>query len=51
MADWELWNQLQRDSAVGEMPCYPDSGCMALVDGVMVVKLGETSEASEGDLT
>ena len=51
MADWERWNQLQRDSAVGEMPCYPDSGCMALVDGVMVVKLGETSEASEGDLT
>ena len=41
MAETDLWNAMQTDPRVGEMPCYPEEDCMQLLDGVMVVKLGE----------
>ena len=41
MADWELWNRLQEDPRVTALPSYPAEGCMELLDGVMVVKMGE----------
>ena len=41
MADWELWNRLQEDPRVAALPSYPAEGCMELLDGVMVVKMGE----------
>ena len=41
MADWELWNRMQEDPRVTELPTYPADGCMQLVDGVMVVRMGE----------
>ena len=41
MADWELWNWMQEDPRVAELPTYPSSGCMRILDGVMVVKMGE----------
>ena len=41
--DHERWNALQKAPAVAALPCYPDPGCMQLMDGVLVVKLGETS--------
>ena len=41
MADWERWTQLQDDPRVQEMPSYPAEGCMQVLDGIMVVKMGE----------
>lgn len=41
MADWELWNRLQEDPRVTALPSYPAEECMELLDGVMVVKMGE----------
>lgn len=41
MADSELWLQMQSDSRVTNMPCYPAEGSVAIVDGVLVVKMGE----------
>jgi hypothetical protein len=41
MADWELWNRMQEDPRVAELPTYPAEGCMQLVDGVMVVRMGK----------
>ena len=41
MADWEQWNRLQEDPRVAELPSYPAEGCMRILDGVMVVKMGE----------
>lgn len=41
MADPEIWSQMQTDSRVVAMPSYPEEGCMAFLDGVLVVKLGE----------
>ena len=47
MADWNTWNTMLDDPRVQEMPNYPDEGCMQLIDGIMVVKMGtETSEAA-----
>ena len=40
---WDTWNALQTDPAASALPCYPDTGCMQLMDGVLVVKLGEDS--------
>jgi hypothetical protein len=36
------WNEWQTDARVREMPCYPQDGCIALIDDVLVVKLGNT---------
>ena len=41
MADWELWNRMQEDPRVAELPTYPSDGCMQILDGVMVVRMGE----------
>ncbi|MBQ9664463.1 MAG: glucosyltransferase domain-containing protein [Oscillospiraceae bacterium] len=44
MADWEQWNRLQDDPRVQQMKAYPADGCMQLLDGTMVVKMGEKEE-------
>ena len=41
MADWELWNRMQEDPRVAELPTYPSDGCMQILDGIMVVRMGE----------
>ena len=41
IADWELWNRMQEDPRVAELPIYPAEGCMRILDGVMVVRMGE----------
>ena len=41
MADWELWNRMQEDPRVAELPSYPADGCMQILDGIMVVRMGE----------
>lgn len=38
--DEELLSRLETDARVKEMPCYPDRGAIAALDGVLVVKLG-----------
>lgn len=49
MAPNDVWNTLQEDVRVEEMPCYPAEGCMQMIDGVMVVKLGPASAPVRGD--
>lgn len=44
MADSETWTQMQECDESASMPCYPEEGSVAIIDGVMVVKLGEKSE-------
>ena len=39
MADSEIWSQMQTDSRVADMPCYPAEGSIAIVDGILVVKM------------
>lgn len=41
MASNELWDALQSDSRVHAMPSYPEDGCTQIVDGVLVVKVGD----------
>ena len=41
MADRELWNRMQEDPRVAELPTYPSDGCMQILDGIMVVRMGE----------
>ncbi|MCD8376296.1 MAG: glucosyltransferase domain-containing protein [Oscillospiraceae bacterium] len=41
IADSETWLQMQTDDEVAAMPCYPEEGSVAIIDGVIVVKLGE----------
>lgn len=36
-----LWNELQLNETVQAMPAYPAEGCLRMVDGVMVVKMGD----------
>ena len=36
-----LWNELQLNETVQAMPAYPAEGCIRMVDGVMVVKMGD----------
>ena len=40
-ANDECWNAMQTDPRVEAMPRYPADGCTAMIDGVLVVKLGE----------
>ena len=42
MADPNTWDRMHVDSRVTAMPCYPTEGSVAIIDGVMVVKLGES---------
>ena len=37
----EIHAQLKEDPRVLEMPVYPAEGCMQIIDGVLIVKLGE----------
>ena len=48
MADWSTWNAIQEDPRVKEMPAYPADGCMQLVDGIMVVKMGSNQNDLNG---
>ena len=41
LANSSLWTAMQQDPRVAEMPAYPAEGCIAMIDGIMVVKLGE----------
>ena len=41
-ADTGTWTALQTDPRVLAMPCYPADGCIRDLDGVFVIKLGET---------
>lgn len=43
IASGSVWEGMQTDSRVSEMPCYPSDGCIAMIDGVLVVKLGSNS--------
>ena len=39
LANSEVWDSMLTDPRVVAMPSYPDPGCMAVIDGVLVVKL------------
>lgn len=39
LAEEPVWTQMQTDPRVTEMPCYPEDGCVAMVDGNLIVKL------------
>ncbi len=41
MADSEIWSQMQDNDEVVNMPCYPVAGSVAIVDGILIVKMGE----------
>ena len=36
----DVYNAMKADPRVADMPAYPEEGCVALLDGVLVVKLG-----------
>ena len=36
----ELWIEMETDPRISEMPCYPADGCIAMIDNMLVVKLG-----------
>lgn len=40
MAEETIWEAMLRDQRVIEMPGYPSDGCLAMIDDVLVVKLG-----------
>ena len=40
MADADIWNRMQKDARVLAMPCYPVSGCMQVLDGMLIVRMG-----------
>ncbi len=44
LAEEEAWEELEKDNTVEKMPCYPEDGCIQMVDGIMVVKLGKTQQ-------
>ncbi len=41
MAEQEIWSQMQTHEKMKDMPCYPQEGSIAIIDKVLVVKLGE----------
>ena len=41
MADEEAWDEMQDKPLVEEMPSYPEEGCIKMMDGILVVKLGD----------
>lgn len=43
MADSETWSQMQSDNRVRSMPCYPTDGSIEMIDGCIVIKLGENT--------
>lgn len=40
IASGSVWEETQTDPRVSQMPSYPSDGCIAMLDGVLVVKLG-----------
>lgn len=40
MCDTDTWNNLYTNPEVIDMPAYPANGCMKMVDGIFVVKMG-----------
>ena len=48
-ADADTWARLQRDPRVLAMPAYPADGCVRVLDGVAVVRLGEITDLDKGD--
>lgn len=40
LADQETWDAFQENPEIAQMPCYPDEGCVRMIDGILVVKLG-----------
>ena len=42
MADAETWDEITANEIVADMPSYPESGSIQLIDGVLVVKLSES---------
>jgi len=36
----DVYNAMQTDARVAEMPAYPAEGCIALLDDILVVKVG-----------
>ena len=41
VAEETVWEAMQSDPRVLAMPNYPSDGCLAMIDGVLVVKLGD----------
>lgn len=41
LADEDIWDSLQEDARTAAMPSYPENGCIAWIDGTLVVKLGD----------
>lgn len=41
LAEEDVWNDMQTDHRVVEMPSYPEDGCIAMIDDVLVFKLGD----------
>ncbi|MCD8053514.1 MAG: glucosyltransferase domain-containing protein [Lachnospiraceae bacterium] len=41
MAEASVWTELRGSEEVAAMPCYPEEGSFAIIDGVLVVKLGD----------
>ena len=50
LAESDVWNRMQQDERVRAMPCYPDTDCMQMLDGMLIVKLGDSPLSSEGVL-
>ncbi|MER2150777.1 MAG: glucosyltransferase domain-containing protein [Candidatus Limivicinus sp.] len=50
LAESDVWNRMQQDERVRAMPCYPDAACMQMLDGMLIVKLGDSPLSSEGVL-
>ena len=48
MADYSIWNSMQNDPRVQAMPAFPEEGCMQMIDGMFVVKMGEEAAATWG---
>lgn len=46
-AEEEVWDAMQEDPRVAEMPSYPEDGCIAMIDDVLVFKLGDAEQAEE----
>lgn len=40
LAEDSIWGALAESSQVAAMPVYPDAGCIEMIDGVLVVKVG-----------
>jgi hypothetical protein len=44
MIDKSQWKELQQDDFFADMPSYPEKGSIQVIDGVLVVKLSNTTE-------